>query len=269
MPDNYAPFLIPRADAHDLLFHLSIGDLPPTTDADHVFTHTSDDDMPRIEVYRLPATGGWLFRIAERKEADICACLATSVDFHSAILSLSDPRRMRFALDNATMMLLAFTTAGCATLMMHASVTVKDNRGFLFIGHSGAGKSTHSRLWQKAYPDAWLLNDDNPVMRFEADRLMVYGTPWSGKTPCYKALSVPVRGIALIRQAPANAIHRMSMPEAYAYLLSSASGLKTEPEMMDAIYQTLVRVLETIPVYTLECLPDTDAARLCHNTLNQ
>lgn len=268
-PANYAPFLISEAEAHDLLFLLTLGELPDTADARYLFSNTSEDDMPRIEVYRLPSSGGWLFRLAERKTSDVCASLVTSADFHTATLSCAQPHLMRFALDNAAMMLFAFTTASRKTLTLHASVTVKDNLGYLFIGHSGAGKSTHSRLWHEAFPDAWLLNDDNPVVRFEHNHLMVYGSPWSGKTPCYKALSAQVRGIALIQQAPANAMRRLTMPEAYAHLLSSASGLKTEPEMMDAIYQTLVRVLETIPVYTLECLPDTDAARLCHDTMNQ
>ena len=61
----------------------------------------------------------------------------------------------------------------------------------------------------------------------------------------------------------------MRLPEAYANMLCSCSGLKIIPEMMDGLYATISRIIQTVPVYQLECLPDTDAARLCHDTLNK
>jgi energy-coupling factor transporter ATP-binding protein EcfA2 len=153
---------------------------------------------------------------------------------------------------------------------MHASVTVRDGYAQLFLGHSGTGKSTHSRLWQEAYPDAWLLNDDNPVLRVLPDgEVRVYGSPWSGKTPCYKNQSAPVRGIVKLSQAPHNEIRLLRLPEAYAYMLASSSGLKIVPEMMDRLYETIAKTIQLVPVYGLECLPNTDAARLCHDTLTK
>lgn len=152
---------------------------------------------------------------------------------------------------------------------MHASVIVKDGFGQLFLGHSGTGKSTHARLWQEAYPDAWLLNDDNPVVRVMSDgEVRVYGSPWSGKTPCYKQAFAPVRGIVKLSQAPHNEMTRLRLPEAYAYMLSSSSGLKIVPTMMDSLYNTVVRVITIIPVFGLKCLQDKDAAVLCRETLN-
>ena len=57
----------------------------------------------------------------------------------------------------------------------------------MLLGKSGTGKSTHSRLWLKYIPDTKLLNDDNPAVRImDNNTIMIYGTPWSGKTPCYK-----------------------------------------------------------------------------------
>ena len=70
-----------------------------------------------------------------------------------ALVSVADPVQTRFAIDNAAMLLFAFSTAGKGTLEMHASVTVKDGKGYLFLGHSGTGKSTHSRQWLETYED--------------------------------------------------------------------------------------------------------------------
>ena len=50
-------------------------------------------------------------------------------------------------------------------LSLHASCVVRDGEGYLFMGRSGTGKSTHSRLWIQTFPGTELLNDDNPAIR--------------------------------------------------------------------------------------------------------
>lgn len=266
---NYEPFVIPESQVTDVLFDLSLAPFEQPGETTHVFTDTSDDDMPRIEVYRVNDTNGWLFCVSQVKLSPVCLRILTDEHFRQATLHVPDERDTRFAIDNAAMLLYAFSSVSYGVLEMHASVTVRNGKGYLFLGHSGTGKSTHSRLWQQAFPDAWLLNDDNPVLRLLTDHTVrVYGSPWSGKTPCYKQADVPVGGIVQLRQAPQNTIRPLRLPEAYAFMLSSCSGLKIQPEMMDALYQTISQIIQTVPVYQLDCLPDTDAARLCHDTLN-
>ena len=260
---NYAPFAAVAAD--DELFRLHVAAEHSSPVVEHVFVDASDDDMPRLEVSRTAE--GWLIEESMTRESPICLHLYATADFREAWLMM-DTDNVRFAIDNAAMLLYAFATASKGCLEMHASVTVKDGYGYLFLGKSGTGKSTHSRLWQEAFPEAWLLNDDNPVVRLEQDEqgsalVMVYGSPWSGKTPCYKNACVPVGALVKLAQAPHNDIRTLRLPEAYAYVLSSSSGLKIVPEMMDALYQTIAQLIQTVPVYGMECLPDTDAARVC------
>lgn len=71
---------------------------------------------------------------------------------------------------------------------------------------------------------------------------------------------------AQLVQASENKIERLRMTQAYPYILASVSGLKILPEMMDRIYESIARLLELSPVYRLECLPNSDAARLCSQT---
>ncbi|MCQ2310902.1 MAG: hypothetical protein MJZ64_04035 [Paludibacteraceae bacterium] len=262
---NYEPFAT-DTQSQGLLFHLTLGKVEIPSDKVSVFTDTSDDDMPRIEVYRVGTD--WLLTIAMTKAGDTCATIRATETFSEATLQVAD-NATKFAIDNAVMLLFAFTTADKGALEMHASVTVKDGKGFLFLGRSGTGKSTHSRLWMEAFADARLLNDDNPILRLlDNGEIRVYGSPWSGKTPCYINKDVPVGGIVKLNQAPKNEIKQLRLPEAYAYMLSSASGLKIVPEMMDALYATIAGIIQTLPVHTLDCLPDTDAARLCESTVN-
>lgn len=262
---NYEPFRVEQL-AEPMLFRLVIGEVEQEPTMEHVFTDSSDDDMPRIEVYHVGKD--WQIQISMYKTSPVCATMRVSEDFSQVRLQ-ADPNAIKFAIDNAAMLIYAFSTADKGVLEMHASVTVKDGKGFLFLGKSGTGKSTHSRLWQQAFPDSWLLNDDNPVLRLlPNNEVHVYGSPWSGKTPCYINREVPVGGIVKLTQAPANAIHTLSLPEAYAYMLASSSGLKIVPAMMDALYNTIAAVIQLIPMQGLECLPDTEAAKLCESTIN-
>lgn len=48
---------------------------------------------------------------------------------------------------------------------VHSSVISLDGRAVLFLGESGTGKSTHTRLWREHIPGARLLNDDSPIIR--------------------------------------------------------------------------------------------------------
>ena len=244
----------------------------------HTFTDNSEDDMPRIEVYRS-SEKEWLIRVSQIATSPIYCELACNGDFtHGQLYIAGDCQDVRFCIDNGLMLMYAFRTAPLMTLEMHAAVVVKrevmgtaigeergdEARGYLFLGHSGTGKSTHARQWLAAFEDAYLLNDDNPILRVMEDgEVRVYGSPWSGKTPCYKNDSAPVGGIIKLSQAPENQISSITLPQAYAYMLSSASGLKMEQSMADNLFETIKHVITHTPCYHLACLPNQEAARVC------
>ena len=262
---NYAPFLTDEIDAsHVFILHVSDEPMPVSEGWEHVYTDRSDEDMPRIEMYKRPEE--WLFLSSMWRDSAIECALQCSANWREATVYLHR-NNARFAIDNAAMLLYAFATANKQTLLFHSSVTVLDEKAYLFLGHSGTGKSTHSQQWKAAFADAELLNDDNPAVRvFATPR--VYGTPWSGKTPCYKNASATIQALVQLVQAPENKMTPLKMSQAYPYLLASVSGLKVLPEMMDNLYESIAKLLERVPVYQLECLPNTAAAQLCCETIN-
>ena len=263
---NYAPFLSPLTSHPSPLFTITVKNTPlPTTEGwEHVYTDNSEADMPRIEMYRRDAE--WLFRVSMTGEGEVVCAMICSKDWQQVQLFLEEPYT-RFAIDNAAMLVYAFATTDKCTLLFHSSVTVLDGKAYMFLGHSGTGKSTHSQQWKAAFEKAQLLNDDNPVVRLLPDEsVRVYGSPWSGKTPCYKNESAPLQALVQLAQAPQNKIERLRMTQAYPFILASVSGLKLQPQMMDKLYESIARLLETTPVYRLECLPNPDAARLCAQT---
>lgn len=176
-----------------------------------------------------------------------------------------------FVVNNFLMMIYTFATAERGTLMVHASVIRYEGRGYLFLGKSGTGKSTHTRLWLKHIEGSRLLNDDNPVVALDpkTGEITVYGTPWSGKTPCYLNESVPVGAFVRLEQAPANYISRLTATHAFAALLPSCSCLKQDAAIYKGIIDTVTRIATRIPICHLKCLPDEAAARLSMQTVTQ
>ena len=137
----------------------------------------------------------------------------------------------------------------------------------MFLGRSGTGKSTHSRLWLNHIDDTSLLNDDNPVIRLVDGQAYVYGTPWSGKTPCYKNEAVPLKAVVRLSQAPYNKISRFNPLKSFASLMPACSCMRWDGNSVSYLHKTVEQVIGKVPCYHLECLPDEDAARVCHNTV--
>jgi hypothetical protein len=270
---NLSPF--ETEDTESPLFSLELVRELPDTQMEPLYTDVPEAGMPRISLYRteeglamemaplanLPFSGRMLLYAGDGTQG---------APYPESRLQLLEPRQGAFAVNNALMLLFAFNTALLGALEMHASVVRNGGRGYLFLGRSGTGKSTHSSLWLKHIPGTDLLNDDNPVLRLEADgTVRVYGTPWSGKTPCYKNESVPAGAIVRLRQAPENRIERLSPVQSYASLYASCSAFRPLKELADGWHRTLEGIVSVLPCYRLDCLPDEAAARLCHDTVTR
>ena len=159
-------------------------------------------------------------------------------------------------------------TAPFKTVAIHTSTIVCQSKAILFLGESGTGKSTHTRLWRKNIQGAVLLNDDSPILRIIDGKPWVYGSPWSGKTPCYKNESYPLAACVRLSQAPFNKIERLNVAQGYGALHPSCPPcFAYDDALYDSISGALSNLLSVVPVYHLSCLPDAAAARLSCETI--
>lgn len=264
---NYEPFL--TEDTDDCIFTARMLDfIPDTTDKQLVTVSCPGDDFPKNELYEW--NGKWMMAVSPIEKAPVAVYLFINKDCTDASFFISDSNCTKFSLDTVLMLMFALSTACKNTLLMHASVTMHAGKGYLFLGKSGTGKSTHSRLWINNIEGCELLNDDNPILRVEENgEVRVYGSPWSGKTPCYRNLDVPVGAIVDLHQAKKNEIRRQSLPQAYASIYVSFSGYRFIKEQADGFHNTNTKIVCTVPCYSLNCLPDAEAAFLCHKTVTQ
>ena len=153
-------------------------------------------------------------------------------------------------------------------LYLHSSAVVKDGRAYLFSGHCGAGKSTHARLWRKTFgDDVVMINDDKPALRKMDGIWYAYGTPWCGKDGINCNMKAPLAGICFMKKAKENKIRRLSKQEAMEKVLAQTIRRFPNVEMLDRMLGYLDNLLEKIPVYELENLPESEAAVLSYQTM--
>lgn len=260
---QYAPFAVDGPDDGGVVFTLRVvseADFPATGDVT-VEMH-QDDDGSQIVAGRMGQQPYFEFQLWGARAAR----MLTSTDYREAVVCLD--RHRLFGINNALMVLYALATAGRQTALFHSSVVSHKGRAYMFLGKSGTGKSTHSSLWLRYIDGTQLVNDDNPVVRRMADGFHVFGTPWSGKTPCYRNVSYPVGAIVQLAQAPYNAIRRLRPLEAYASLMPSISGKRWDQQVAAGLHETENLLAGEVAVYHLECLPDEAAARLCCETVS-
>ncbi|MBP5771252.1 MAG: hypothetical protein J6W75_07800 [Bacteroidaceae bacterium] len=265
---SFSPFVC--EDEGDVLFTMdvSVGSAPDFSQLDEIGQF--DCGGANHGVYR-DADGGYAFEISlpACDTGTLSCCMTASADFAHcrAILTEGLLRQHQFGLNNALMMAYAFAAATQDTLLVHASVIRNSGYGYLFTAPSGTGKSTHTHLWYKYIPGSDLMNDDNPVVRIVDGETRIYGSPWSGKTPCYRNIWAPVGAITRIEQKPENTIRRMAPVEAFATLLPAVSSMKWDKRVYEGICRCISRLLRTTPVYLLGCRPDEEAAHVSHDAI--
>lgn len=263
-PSNLRPFRVQEVSP---LFRVHVVPSLPDVTLPLLYRTSDGPGFPEIALWKK--ADGYRVEMKPLPTLPLAATMDVSAHWQEAWLKL-EGKDDAFSLNNALMLLYAFATAGLGVLEMHSSVVMKDGKGYLFLGKSGMGKSTHSKLWLTHIPGTELLNDDNPILRLMPDgTARVFGSPWSGKTPCYKVKDVPAGAVVRLSQAPFNKITRLPLVQAYASLMASASAFRPIQELADGWHRTLEGLASTVPCYHLDCLPDQDAAELCYKTVTK
>ena len=256
---QYEPFVTDPTE--DLAFRLQIVDVPFSI-ANFKDEMHQEEEGQEIIAGHLPTGDPYFEFLLGGKRSAVLIC---SLDYQQARISLEE--YPQFGINNAIMVMYALATANKRTALFHSSVVSYQGRGYMFLGQSGTGKSTHSSLWLKYIEGTELVNDDNPVVRILEDgEVRVYGSPWSGKTPCYRNVSYPVGAIVKLSQAPYNEIQRLTGIKAYAAVIPSISGKRWDKDLAEGLHETENLIAQHAAVWHLDCLPNEAAAQLCCKT---
>lgn len=257
---SFAPFKADGCSKEEELFELTEDDTL-SEKAEGEYLESDNNDMGHTDLYRV--AGGYRIELRYPDNGSVHILMIDKAFGHAKVrVSWNDPY---VATILTSMIRIAFAQAILphGAVSMHASVVVNDGRAFLFMGKSGTGKSTHSRMWLEHITGTVLLNDDNPIVRLTDDGVVVYGSPWSGKTPCYKNEWAKVAGIIRLRQASVNSFEPKEDIAAFSLLLPGCSVLRQDKDLHEALCLTLVSMTGIVCVAEMACLPDKIAALTC------
>ena len=148
-------------------------------------------------------------------------------------------------------------------LLFHGSAVALDGEGYLFTADCGTGKSTHTRLWRQVFGDrAVMINDDKPFLRLTDSGVLVCGAPWSGKHGMDSNITVPLKGICILRRGAEDRIRPITAEEALPMLLKQC-GLPDSPEQR----HLAERLSRQVPLWEMECTKNENAASVSQEAM--
>ncbi|HLJ18478.1 MAG TPA: hypothetical protein VKV15_28565 [Bryobacteraceae bacterium] len=136
----------------------------------------------------------------------------------------------------------------------------------LFVGHSGAGKSTTTRLWTSR-EEVEVLSDDRIIVRYDDGRdgpagptkMRMYGTPWHGEAMFASPNSAPLTRIFVLEHGQGNVITRLSRSEAVGELFARAFVPFHRHEYLENALSFLEQLASSVPCYRYSFEPDEAA----------
>lgn len=162
---------------------------------------------------------------------------------------------------------------------LHAcGIVRRDGVGNLFVGHSGAGKSTTTRLWAQ-HERVEVLSDDRIILRSGRDCLptqarkprqctrshngppaiRMYGTPWHGEARYASPGSAPLAAIFILEHGQGNTLTELTPSHAVAELFARSFVPFHRHEYVDAALDFLQKVVAAVPCYRFAFEPNQSA----------
>lgn len=151
-------------------------------------------------------------------------------------------------------------------MLLHCSVLELDGKGYAFLGRSGTGKSTHTKLWLDSFPSARIVNGDKPILQYEKEGFLVHGTPWQGKEGWGCNISVPLCGLCFLEQAKENSIRKLSPAEVSSKLFMQVL-LPQEETAVERTLELIDKLISSTPAYLLRCNISKEAVKNSYEVL--
>jgi hypothetical protein len=156
--------------------------------------------------------------------------------------------RHEYALDSLLRILLTMVLLPRRGFLLHAATVVRDGRAYVFIGRSGAGKSTVASL----SPSGTVLTDEISLIRFTDRCWHAYGTPfWGEFRAAGQNQHYPIAGIYSLVQAKEDRIEPMTTKEILRAMLPCVLFFSSKPDANDVLLRLLLEAVGQIPCFRL------------------
>ena len=138
-------------------------------------------------------------------------------------------------------------------LLIHGAGIARQNNGYIFLGPSGVGKSTVSRLSGNFI----LLNDDLTVILPDHDGTWkIFSTPFANPGQRIQIISVPLRGMYLLEQSDMVRLEKLFLGKAISEIIANIPVITGNFFLADQVISTCLKLLQKIPIFKLSFMKD-------------
>jgi hypothetical protein len=156
--------------------------------------------------------------------------------------------RHEYALDSLLRILLTFVLLPQRGFLLHAATVVRDGRAYIFVGRSGAGKSTVASL----SPEGNVLTDEISLLRYSDGRWQAHGTPfWGEFRAAGSNRQFPIGGIYSLVQAGSDRVEPLSAKDSLRALLPCVLFFTSKNDAHEALLKMLLGLVGEIPCHRL------------------
>ncbi|HUT71652.1 MAG TPA: hypothetical protein VMW89_13345 [Desulfatiglandales bacterium] len=145
--------------------------------------------------------------------------------------------------------------------IVHACGIERKGRGILFVGDSGAGKSTMANMWAQEGREG-VLSDDRIIVRKKGGRFWMYGTPWHGDASFVSPRCVILERVLLLRHGQENSIKEIKGIDPVSRLITCSFLPHWDPQGMAFSMDFFTDLAAHIPCYEFTFKPDKTAIEL-------
>jgi hypothetical protein len=137
--------------------------------------------------------------------------------------------------------------------ILHASMAIWDGVGHVFLGHSGAGKSTIAELAEGM--GATIPTDDRTIVTVGPGGIMGWGTPWHGSFRRTSAQGAPIGSISLLVQDSADRLEPIDPGRALKEMFVRTVQARVTEREVHSTLDTLESVATGVPFFELRFRP--------------
>lgn len=174
-----------------------------------------------------------------------------------------DPKTMKSMLNYVLRDAFLYWIQRQGKMALHSATVIYRDKVYAFVGESGAGKTTHTQMWQEMHGSEILDGDVCVIQCTKAGEVVAYGLPWCGTSGIYQNACYPLGGVVLLQQAPKNQVEQLEASEAEMVMICQCMSPNWNKECMNYNLDICDQFMEQkVPVWLLRNRPEPEAVEM-------
>ncbi|OIP04890.1 MAG: hypothetical protein AUJ97_02115 [Bacteroidetes bacterium CG2_30_32_10] len=145
-------------------------------------------------------------------------------------------------------------------LMIHAAGIIDNDKGYIFSGMSGVGKTTITKIWNNE--KAFIINDDRLIISKNIDKYYIYNTPMNYIDDSKVGT---LKNIFLLKQSSKNYAKKLNGSQSVAQLMSHCIQHNYDGSIVSGLLTLCSDICHRISVYELGFVPDKSIVQFIRN----